>query len=179
MNVASLRADCARCAALCCVAFRFERSAQFAIDKAAGVPCPRLDACGACTIHARRAEEGFGGCAPYDCLGAGQRVVQATFGGARWLDDPALLTPMLRAFEVMRRLHELLALLATARQAALPDPCATEADRYEAMLQAIAEAAGCPEARRAADQADLEVRAFLRSLQPWFRRRPDPLDADL
>ena len=38
----ALRADCSRCEALCCVAPAFAASADFAIDKPAGVPCPRL-----------------------------------------------------------------------------------------------------------------------------------------
>ncbi len=35
-----LRADCGRCAGLCCVAPAFTASADFAIDKPAGQPCP-------------------------------------------------------------------------------------------------------------------------------------------
>src|SRR6185437_7197530 len=37
-----LRADCGRCFGLCCVAPAFVRSADFAIDKPAGQPCPNL-----------------------------------------------------------------------------------------------------------------------------------------
>ncbi|MDR3081083.1 MAG: pentapeptide repeat-containing protein, partial [Streptomyces sp.] len=37
-----LRADCSSCFALCCVALPFAASADFAIDKAAGTPCPNL-----------------------------------------------------------------------------------------------------------------------------------------
>ena len=37
---ARLRADCARCAGLCCVAPAFAASADFAIDKPAGHACP-------------------------------------------------------------------------------------------------------------------------------------------
>ncbi|HZC25622.1 MAG TPA: GAF domain-containing SpoIIE family protein phosphatase, partial [Actinopolymorphaceae bacterium] len=37
-----LRADCSRCAGLCCVAPSFSASADFAIDKAAGRACPHL-----------------------------------------------------------------------------------------------------------------------------------------
>ena len=39
-----LRADCERCVGLCCVAPAFSASADFAIDKAAGRPCPNLPA---------------------------------------------------------------------------------------------------------------------------------------
>ncbi|HEY6597232.1 MAG TPA: pentapeptide repeat-containing protein, partial [Asanoa sp.] len=37
---AELRADCTRCVGLCCVAPAFSASADFAIDKPAGRPCP-------------------------------------------------------------------------------------------------------------------------------------------
>jgi len=119
MNVATLRADCARCAGLCCVALAFDRSALFAFDKAAGEPCLNLGACGGCRIHAEREREGFAGCVAYDCLGAGQRVVQEVFAGRSWREDPALLAPMLRAFEAMREVHGLLLLLSQASRLAL------------------------------------------------------------
>ena len=38
----AMRADCSRCSALCCVAPSFRASAEFAADKAAGVPCPHI-----------------------------------------------------------------------------------------------------------------------------------------
>jgi hypothetical protein len=112
----SLRADCGQCAALCCAYHAFDRSEQFAIDKPAGVPCPNLSGQGRCTIHASLVESGFPGCAAYDCLGAGQHVVQGLFGGRSWQADPTLKTPMFEAFRAMRLVHELLSLLRTARQ---------------------------------------------------------------
>ena len=42
-EVADLRADCARCSALCCVALPYAASADFAYDKPAGRPCRHLD----------------------------------------------------------------------------------------------------------------------------------------
>jgi hypothetical protein len=77
----SLRADCARCAGLCCVAPAFVASTDFALDKEAGQPCPNLAPDFRCTIHDRLRQAGFPGCAAYDCFGAGQRVTQVTFGG--------------------------------------------------------------------------------------------------
>src|SRR5258706_258674 len=68
-----LRADCQRCFALCCVAPAFSASADFAIDKAAGQPCPNLRADFRCSIHDRLRPRGFAGCAAFDCLGAGRR----------------------------------------------------------------------------------------------------------
>lgn len=103
-----LRADCARCSALCCVAPAFSASADFAIDKPAGQPCPNLRADFRCSIHDRLRPRGFAGCAAFDCFGAGQQVTQRTFGGRDWRAEPALAAPMFAAFAVMRQLHELL-----------------------------------------------------------------------
>jgi hypothetical protein len=47
---------------------------------------------------------GFAGCTVYDCFGAGQKVVQVTFGGADWRAQPG----MFDTFPIMRNLHELL-----------------------------------------------------------------------
>jgi hypothetical protein len=171
MTVAALRADCARCAALCCVAFAFEPSADFAVRKDAGAPCPNLDACGGCAIYRDRPDRGFGGCVQYDCLGAGQRVVQETFGGRSWLKDPALLSPMLGAFELMRRVHQSLALLAAARDAGLPDRHQREIARLEQALQSVAQAAARPSAATALPALDRRIDRFLASLRPHFTRR--------
>ncbi len=103
-----LRADCTRCFGLCCVAPAFAASAEFAINKAAGQPCPSLRGDFSCSIHDRLRACGFGGCAAYDCFGAGQKVAQATFGGRDWRRTPEIATPMFAAFAVMRQLHELL-----------------------------------------------------------------------
>ncbi|KFD44577.1 hypothetical protein IU11_00975, partial [Cellulosimicrobium sp. MM] len=72
-----LRSDCSRCTGLCCVGLHLVRSADFAIDKPAGTPCPNLRTDFGCGIHARLPESGFPGCVAYDCLGAGQRVTAA------------------------------------------------------------------------------------------------------
>jgi hypothetical protein len=111
MKKIDLRADCANCAALCCMALAFDRSRQFAIDKPAGQSCLHLDACGACTIHHERVERGFPGCVNFDCLGAGQRVTQAVFGGRSWMEDGSLIGPMSRAFSTLLHAHRYLALL--------------------------------------------------------------------
>jgi len=170
MTAAALRADCARCAALCCVAFAFEPSADFAVRKDAGAPCPNLDGCGGCAIYRDRPERGFGGCVQYDCLGAGQRVVQETFCGRSWLQDPALLPPMLRAFDVMRRVHQSLALLAAARDAGLPDRRQREIARLVEALHTIARTAAEPGAARALPDLDRRIARFLASLRPHFTR---------
>lgn len=104
----SLRADCARCVGLCCVAPAFSASADFAVSKEAGRPCPNLRTDFRCGIHDRLRPSGFAGCTVYDCFGAGQQVVQITFEGADWRRTPGIATRMFEAFSVMRQLHELL-----------------------------------------------------------------------
>jgi len=103
-----LRADCARCFGLCCVAPGFAASAEFAIDKPAGQPCPHLDGGFRCGIHSGLRALGFPGCTVYDCFGAGQRVSQVTFGGQDWRRAPRTAQRMFDAFAIMRQLHELL-----------------------------------------------------------------------
>jgi uncharacterized protein YjbI with pentapeptide repeats len=109
-----LRADCGRCFGLCCVAPAFSASADFAIDKPAGHPCPHLQPDFRCRIHNDLRVQGFRGCAVYDCFGAGQQVSQVTFGGRDWRRDPRAATQMYEVFPVMRQLHELLWYLAAA-----------------------------------------------------------------
>jgi uncharacterized protein YjbI with pentapeptide repeats len=109
-----LRADCGRCFGLCCVAPAFSASADFAIDKPAGHPCPHLQPNFRCGIHKDLRGQGFRGCAVYDCFGAGQQVSQVTFGGRDWRRDPRAAAQMYEVFPVMRQLHELLWYLAAA-----------------------------------------------------------------
>ena len=103
-----LRADCSRCAALCCVAPAFARSADFALDKPAGRPCPNLAPDFRCSVHDRLRPLGFPGCTVFDCFGAGQRVTQVMFAGADWRTQENRGRLMFDAFTVMRALHELL-----------------------------------------------------------------------
>lgn len=114
MDRSALRADCANCFGLCCVALRFERSSQFAISKPAGTPCPHLATDSRCTIHEQLPAKGFSGCVVYDCQGAGQKVSQVTFGGRDWRTDAALARRMFAAFGVVRQLHQMLAYLVEA-----------------------------------------------------------------
>lgn len=109
-----LHADCSRCFALCCVALPFAASAGFAADKEAGQPCRNLTAGLRCGIHTRLRGSGYAGCTVFDCLGAGQKVSQVTFGGRDWRSDPGTARRMFAAFPVMRQLHELLWYLAAA-----------------------------------------------------------------
>jgi hypothetical protein len=105
---AHLRADCSRCAGLCCVAPAFAASADFAIDKPAGVACPNLREDFRCGIHAQLQERGFPGCTVFDCFGAGQRITQDTFGGRSWRETPGLAAAQFAVLPVVRQLHEAL-----------------------------------------------------------------------
>lgn len=70
---AALRADCASCFGLCCVALTLTRSADFAIDKDAGKPCGNLQEDFRCGIHTELRTRGFPGCTVYDCFGRARR----------------------------------------------------------------------------------------------------------
>lgn len=107
-----LRADCGSCFALCCVALPFAVSADFALNKEAGKPCPNLREDFRCGTHTTLREKGFSGCTVYDCFGAGQKVSQVTFGGTSWREAPGTAKAMFDVFPVMRQLHELLRYLA-------------------------------------------------------------------
>ncbi|WP_369393880.1 pentapeptide repeat-containing protein [Streptomyces sp. CG1] len=104
-----LRGDCARCFGLCCVALPFAASADFALNKPAGKPCPNLQGDHRCGIHADLRKKGFTGCTVYDCFGAGQKVSQLTFGGQDWrTGSKEHARRMFDVFPVVRQLHELL-----------------------------------------------------------------------
>jgi hypothetical protein len=118
----ALRADCAQCVGLCCVAPTFAVSADFAIDKAAGHPCPNLQADFQCGIHAGLRDHGFRGCAIYDCFGAGQRVSRTVAAGADWWADPDIAPRLMTAFATVRQLHELLWYVAEALELAATGP---------------------------------------------------------
>jgi len=99
-----LRADCGNCYGLCCVALAFSRSTDFAIDKAAGDPCPNLIEDFRCGIHDRLRNEGFKGCTAYDCFGAGQKI--SGRAARSWREQPS--PELFVALPIMRQLHELL-----------------------------------------------------------------------
>lgn len=107
-----LRADCGSCFGLCCVALTFQKSADFAIDKAAGEPCRNLQDDFRCGIHQKLRPEGFQGCTVYDCFGAGQKI--SKLAGSSWREQPG--QKMFEALPIMRQLHELLWYLNDAQQ---------------------------------------------------------------
>ena len=157
-------ADCDRCAALCCLAFAFDRSEAFGHDKPANSACHYLDRGFRCTIHAGLASKGYAGCVHFDCHGAGQRVVQDLFGGRDWKKEPALLAPMAAAFRAMRRLHELMMMLRAAGELDLD--AEAEALRLS-LMESLDPDLGWTEQSLAEfdiDAADAAISGFLKSL---------------
>jgi hypothetical protein len=130
------------------VTFAFARSADFAIDKAAGEVCPHLGADSACRIHADLRGRGFRGCAAYDCFGAGQRVT--ALGGADWAAGPEEREHALATFRAMAVLHELLWYLVEAVE------LCESLERRESTVSAAVEAARvATEALARSDPRDL------------------------
>lgn len=169
-----LRDDCSRCVGLCCVVLTLTRSADFALTKPAGQPCPHLAVDSRCTIHDQLRGRGFPGCTVYSCLGAGPRVHQGTFGGADWRDDPATLAGLAVAFPVMRALHELLWLLAEAARARLPAGLALRATEELARVEELAarSAQGLAALDLGAERA--RANAVLLEASAHLRARPRP-----
>jgi uncharacterized protein YjbI with pentapeptide repeats len=166
-----LRADCDACFGLCCVAPAFSASADFAIDKDAGQPCPHLQSDFRCSIHDRLRQRGFPGCAAYDCFGAGQRVAQVTFGGQDWRRTPGIAAQMFEVFTVMRQLHELLWYLTEAMtlRAAVP----LRDDLRVALAETEALTNGIPE-----DLARLDVAAHRRDVNAVLLRASELVRAE-
>ena len=132
-----LRADCSRCFALCCTAFGFTRSADFAIDKPPASPCPNLGADFSCTIHDRLRPRGFPGCTVFDCFGAGQAVSQGLFQGVSWRATPQSGPAMFAVFKIMKQLYEMLWHLAGAEARVFsPDTAAEVRELREELASA-------------------------------------------
>jgi hypothetical protein len=111
---AHLRADCAKCCGLCCIAPAFDANQGFGFDKPAQTPCANLRPDFRCVIHHQLHQQGFPACSAFDCHGAGQRVTQQLFAGKHWAAQPELAGQMFSAYYRYRILHELMALLEVA-----------------------------------------------------------------
>jgi hypothetical protein len=132
-----LRADCGACSGLCCVATGFARSADFAIDKPAGTPCPNLAEDFGCSIHETLRPRGFPGCTTFDCFGAGQQVTGHTFGGRTWRSHPELAGQVFTVFGVVRALHELLWYLTEAVALETSGPLRPELEAVRAATEQL------------------------------------------
>ncbi|WP_432138192.1 MULTISPECIES: pentapeptide repeat-containing protein [unclassified Streptomyces] len=149
---ADLRGDCGNCFGLCCVALPFARSADFALDKDAGTPCPNLRDDHRCGIHERLRTNGFTGCTVYDCFGAGQKVSQVTFAGRDWRTAPrGEARRVFDVFPVVRQLQELLWYLTEALT--LPAARPLRAGLRRALEETEALTRGTPEELAALDVA--------------------------
>ena len=113
-RLAELSIDCAACCGLCCVALYRIRSEGFPADLPPGSPCRHLDGDFRCAIHTGLAARGYKGCMAFDCLGAGQKVAQAVYGGADWRACPEMAGEMFEAFLTVLRLHQMMWYLAEA-----------------------------------------------------------------
>ncbi|MCC9197772.1 pentapeptide repeat-containing protein [Arthrobacter sp. zg-Y820] len=131
----SLRPDCANCFALCCTAFGFTRSADFALDKPAGAPCRNLASDFTCTIHDSLLPRGFRGCTVFDCFGAGQNVSHGLFSGKSWLENPGTKDDMFAAFKASRQLHEMLWYLVEAQARTFDPDASLRAARLRATIE--------------------------------------------
>jgi hypothetical protein len=160
---ARLQADCSQCAGLCCVAPAFAASADFAIDKPAGTPCVHLQLDHRCGIHDRLRDRGFPGCSVFDCFGAGQQVVQQTFGGRSWREFPELAGDMFAVLPVMRQLHEGLWHLTEALALPAAAPLHQEVRELRARTEELTAAS-------AAELLDLDVGAHRRRIGELLER---------
>jgi hypothetical protein len=131
-----LVADCGACAALCCELLAFDAGEAFGFDKPAGVRCLHVLPTNRCGIHACLAPAGFGGCAAYDCRGAGPRATRLF--AREVLDD----RQREHVFAVLRELHDLMWLLdraaARCREEGLRGAIAAEIDALDALAEGSA-----------------------------------------
>ena len=174
-----LVADCERCAGLCCVALPFATTADFAIDKPAGVACPNLSVDFSCRIHDRLRPEGFPGCIAYDCSGAGQRVTQVVFAGRTWRSDPAIAESMFAAFRVVRPVHELLALLQEAAALAAGSPLLADVEAVVVELERATDASPEDLVRLDVDELRARTAAVLRPVSARARAGASAAAVDL
>ncbi|MFC4109176.1 pentapeptide repeat-containing protein [Micromonospora zhanjiangensis] len=181
-----LRADCARCFGLCCVAPAFTASADFALDKPAGQACPNLRSDFGCGIHDHLRERGFPGCTVFDCFGAGQKIAQITYRGRDWRTAPETAEPMFRAFAVMRQLHELLWYLTEALDLRAAGPLHADLRRVRDGIERLTlggptevAAVDVPAHQREANELLLRASDLVRGRGGPDRRGADLIGADL
>jgi hypothetical protein len=95
-----LKADCANCDAMCCVAVKLPYAHY---PKPARMPCRHLDQgeC-RCTVFSELEERGYDICRGFDCYGAG--VAVATLFrklGKSWINDPETATVQFHTFSIV------------------------------------------------------------------------------
>jgi len=160
-----LRADCGACAGLCCIAYAFDRSEDFACHKRAGQACQHLGDDHRCAIHAERVQRGFAGCVAYDCHGAGQHAT------ARFADADARTRNA--AFLTLRHVHEQLWQLTHARQMCPPQAASLRARIARRMAELRARAQASAETLARARIASTPTATLLRQVGLAFERALD------
>jgi hypothetical protein len=178
-----LRADCSRCAGLCCVAPAFAASADFAIDKPAATPCPNLQDDFGCGIHDRLRDRGFPGCSVFDCFGAGQQITQVTFGGQSWRESPELAAAQFAVLPVVRQLHEALWYLVEAQSLDVPSALRDEARELCERIEHLANGSAddlrrLDVAAHRAEVGELLARASAAARSAWPNRTRDRRGGD-
>jgi hypothetical protein len=116
----ALRADCSRCAGLCCVVPAFRAIQGFGFDKPPHAACRHLTNESRCAIHDERIARGFVACAGFNCYGAGQRVVEALAIAMDWRESPDSAALVFSAYASYLVLHRLMAMLTVAATASPP-----------------------------------------------------------
>ena len=172
-EMVDLRADCASCFGLCCVALPFAASTDFPVDKAAGEPCRNLQDDFRCGIHDHLRERGWKGCTVFDCFGAGQQLSQVTFGGVSWREEPGTARQMFSVFPVLRQVHEILAHLREGATLVEALPMVGDGGQVGALRQEVstlrAEVEALPWAT-AGDLSSLDLDALRSTVAPLLRR---------
>lgn len=164
---AALRADCSRCAGLCCVAPAFYSVQGFAFDKPAHEPCAHLTTADRCAIHAERAARGFPSCVGFECYGAGQRVTQDLFHGTSWRSSAETAARIFAAYSSCLALHRLMAALALAERCASPSLAArlrAKRDELDELCRREAAKGGRLDVERASAETTRLVREALRAV---------------
>ncbi|MEY4578879.1 MAG: hypothetical protein RL701_3582 [Pseudomonadota bacterium] len=160
MRRSDLVSDCDNCSGLCCIAFAFDASEDFAINKPAGVRCPHLGRDCRCDIHGELATRGFAGCVVFDCYGAGSQLTRVLHG-VKTADARAQAW-----FSCLRVVHELLWLVTEAAKLCPPQQVELSAElaRETVVLETLAVEPF--ESLRHVDLAahELRVRACLRRM---------------
>ena len=113
-----------------------------------------------------------GRCAVFDCFGAGQQVVQVTFGGRDWRQAPEIAASMFAVFPVMRQLRELLWYLAEALTLLPAGMLRDEVDRAQEETRRLVDA-------RADELVRFDAAAHRRQVGPLLERVSGTLRAEV
>lgn len=170
-DMSALVADCAACTGLCCVAPGFDAGDDFAFDKRALAPCRHLGADNLCRIHETLEDEGFSGCAKFDCKGAGPYVMAHIFPRKRWRKDRQQLEDMSEAYRRMRAICDMIELFRVAEK--LPLSATQETARQNMLNRLLPNPAWSAQTLAEAEAAGIlsDARAVLSSFRDAATRR--------